>query len=71
MERRKAKPGEYVINIESGEILKAKFVLDNGAAVINKYFPVVENMGDDIDLFCWEQDEYLVIPKVDPSMLEG
>ncbi|MEA3318442.1 MAG: hypothetical protein U9Q88_00345 [Bacillota bacterium] len=68
MERRRAKKGEYIINLNTGEVKKAVFVLESGEAAINEFFPVCSDSTELVPIH-WAQEDYLVIPYADLSML--
>lgn len=57
MGRKKAKGGDHLINLNTGEIEIARFVDNNGSAVVGETFPV---FSDSPVLICWEEDEYEV-----------
>jgi hypothetical protein len=68
MYRRKAKQGEYIINLETGDVKMARFVFDNGAAVVDEWMPL---FSDSPEIEEWTVDDYLVIgEEVDPLLLK-
>lgn len=53
-----AEPGDYLLNIFTREILQAKFVYDNGTAIVKEVFHLFD---DSPEITTWERFEYLVI----------
>lgn len=67
MDRRKAKPGEVIINIHTGEVQKACGVFEDGSVIVgDNQYSFFSTMNRDL---YWYEHDYLVIPGADSSWL--
>lgn len=53
--KKKAKGGDQLINLKTRKIETARFVDNQGSAVVGETFPL---FADSPVLICWEEDEY-------------
>jgi hypothetical protein len=69
IEKRKAKPDEFIINVKTGEIEYAHFVESDGAAVINISMSLF-SFSDSPTFELLKQEDYLVLgDSLDPTFI--